>query len=79
MFVTGAAFPAGDGAFTMGGFSVAVTEGVPRLPDGTLADSTVTAAAAGDDGERIGISRTTRLRAGSCPELGLCRSHAEHV
>lgn len=44
MLVTDAASPAGagDGAFTVGGFTVTVTDGVPRLPDGTLAGSTVT-------------------------------------
>ncbi|MFJ8062778.1 N-acetylglucosamine-6-phosphate deacetylase [Streptomyces sp. NPDC096142] len=44
MLVTDAASPAGggDGVFTVGGFTVTVTEGVPRLPDGTLAGSTVT-------------------------------------
>jgi N-acetylglucosamine-6-phosphate deacetylase len=33
---------AGDGEFTVGGVTVTVTEGVPRLADGTLAGSTVT-------------------------------------
>ena len=44
MLVTDAssAAGAGDGVFTVGGFTVTVTEGVPRLPDGTLAGSTVT-------------------------------------
>ncbi|WP_329172872.1 N-acetylglucosamine-6-phosphate deacetylase [Streptomyces sp. NBC_01477] len=44
MLVTDAASPAGagDGDFTVGGFTVTVTDGVPRLPDGTLAGSTVT-------------------------------------
>jgi N-acetylglucosamine-6-phosphate deacetylase len=42
--VTDASSPAGagDGTFTVGGFTVTVVEGVPRLPDGTLAGSTVT-------------------------------------
>ena len=44
MLVTDAssAAGAGDGTFTVGGFEVTVTDGVPRLPDGTLAGSTVT-------------------------------------
>ena len=44
MLVTDAssAAGAGDGAFTVGGFTITVTNGVPRLPDGTLAGSTVT-------------------------------------
>ncbi|MCB1485840.1 MAG: N-acetylglucosamine-6-phosphate deacetylase [Bauldia sp.] len=44
MLVTDAssAAGAGDGTFTVGGFTITVTEGVPRLPDGTLAGSTVT-------------------------------------
>ncbi|GAA4189380.1 N-acetylglucosamine-6-phosphate deacetylase [Streptosporangium oxazolinicum] len=44
MLVTDAASPAGagDGVFTVGGFTVTVTDGIPRLPDGTLAGSTVT-------------------------------------
>ncbi|UCR88065.1 N-acetylglucosamine-6-phosphate deacetylase [Mycetocola spongiae] len=44
MLVTDAssAAGAGDGTFTVGGFQITVTEGVPRLPDGTLAGSTVT-------------------------------------
>lgn len=33
---------AGDGVFTVGGFTINVVDGVPRLPDGTLAGSTVT-------------------------------------
>jgi N-acetylglucosamine-6-phosphate deacetylase len=44
MLVTDAASAAGggDGTFTVGGFTITVTDGVPRLPDGTLAGSTVT-------------------------------------
>lgn len=44
MLVTDAssAAGAGDGVFTVGGYTVTVSEGVPRLPDGTLAGSTVT-------------------------------------
>lgn len=44
MLVTDAASAAGagDGVFTVGGFTVTVEDGVPRLPDGTLAGSTVT-------------------------------------
>ena len=37
-----AASPSGRG--TVGGFELVVTDGVPRLPDGTLAGSTVTLA-----------------------------------
>lgn len=43
MLVTDAssAAAAGDGSYTVGGFSITVRDGVPRLPDGTLAGSTV--------------------------------------
>lgn len=44
MLVTDAssAAAAPDGSYTVGGFDITVDEGVPRLPDGTLAGSTVT-------------------------------------
>jgi N-acetylglucosamine-6-phosphate deacetylase len=44
MLVTDASAAAGapDGVATVGGVQVVVTDGVPRLPDGTLAGSTVT-------------------------------------
>ena len=43
MLVTDAssAAGAGDGVVTVGGFTLSVVDGVPRLPDGTLAGSTV--------------------------------------
>jgi N-acetylglucosamine-6-phosphate deacetylase len=44
MLVTDASAAAGapDGVTTVGGVELVVTDGVPRLPDGTLAGSTVT-------------------------------------
>lgn len=46
MLVTDSSAAAGapDGATTVGGVELVVTDGVPRLPDGTLAGSTVTLA-----------------------------------